>query len=406
MRFERLADASATQPGRYQPAFLLPKDVVVEGVGLNQALRVSSRAQPRAALCCAVCSDSTQHWTAAAVASGDRAGDINSVAGSDFDSDEGTECAEEDEDDAPLASVSKKRSRGKDVARGAATGNKSSAGAKPPAGKKKKTGQLSAESGASSGSLVSSLLSEYTADGNEPSKPAKVGRRPIQRPAAADNLLSMVERAAPTSPGDGSSGSTGHVRCIAQLEARLEASRQETIAARQELDMVVRKGDRRFKEEMRLRKEWNAKQAKWESDKADLMSQLREHREGGDRFRSECLSALAGMTAMSDRLRGVLQTAAVGEGSGRGEGSSSNDLINRNALVESPGQLLRGNPRLFCVVCQSNTAEMVFSECGHMCLCLEHYTLMNDAEADRGGLKNCPLCKKYNSSVVRVRGLY
>ena len=55
----------------------------------------------------------------------------------------------------------------------------------------------------------------------------------------------------------------------------------------------------------------------------------------------------------------------------------------------------------FCVACQAHTANVAFINCGHVCLCVEHYDQMPTVEED---LRRCPLCSK-NSRVCKLTGL-
>lgn len=272
-------------------------------------------------------------------------------------------------------------------------------------------------------SVVSSLMREYLEEKNDErphddasSKTRRAkwgGHRPLRSQSGGDKGLlhgqtlgddmSQYAEQSKNTAASASEASDALEHRIAILEAKLESSKQETIAARQELDMVVRKGDRRFQEEMRLRKEWNVKLSSWEAERIRLLAEARLSHENADRLKNECIQLFSGMSTLTARLRSVVSTFSDTTDVIAATSTSFNSQILTNA---SPGHTRRLSANLFCVVCQSHSAEMVFSECGHMCLCFEHYSQMNDAEADRGGLKICPLCKTYNNSIVRVKGLY
>lgn len=407
LRFERLGSPILSNSYQYEPSFVIPSHVAIVGIGLNHELSLIE--QKTISKChvnmCPVCGDRFEHWKTTDILMRqsdpkERNRNLDIDSGNDesedgfSDSDCETECA----DGTEFVHDGNRFNHSVGCGKRSRENNRVQSLTNFGADKRKKT-----DTGfsADSGEMVSSLISEYTVNVKAPSKVRNAHRSVTAAHATASDSISHITTSAVSVSKSKPQVDGGHMKKIDQLEAKLSASRQETVAARQELDMVVRKGDKRFKEEMRLRKEWNNKMSKWELDRAELISQVRDYREINQSLRAECVSALSTMASLSDKLKAVLRTAHPEEPSVNASSSSSheNDLI-------SPQQLLRSIPKLFCVVCQSNTAEIVFSECGHLCLCFEHYTVMNESEADRGGLKNCPLCKKYNSSVVHVRGLY
>lgn len=388
----------------YQPAFEISRTVVVPGIGLNHAIAIGAAITGRK---CAVCNDVTEHWKASDMCELVSDSKCNDESGIDTDS--GTECTEDDaqsivsESAQTISKFSRKRTREKNSSEEAVVNSS-------PAGKKSKA-VVSNQRPASANAMVSSLITEFTANPKSQIK-AKIGKRPILQitdgyeaghiAASSHHRLNIQNSSALPNISTSAVVDKELQAKILKLEAQLESSRQEMVASRQELDMVVRKGDRRFNEEMRLRKEWNSKMSEWMAEKADLVSQLRDYRERNELLKTESYNCLSVMSSLSGKLKALLRADHKGGDSSLGTSAISS----MQDAQMSPGEQLRNYPKLFCVVCQSNTAEMVFSDCGHMCLCFEHFTIMNEAEYSIGGLKTCPVCKKRNNSVVRVRGLF
>ena len=50
-----------------------------------------------------------------------------------------------------------------------------------------------------------------------------------------------------------------------------------------------------------------------------------------------------------------------------------------------------------CVICLSNPPNILFSQCGHLCVCEECEDI---SETERGSVK-CPLCRKTNRIIIR-----
>ena len=208
----------------------------------------------------------------------------------------------------------------------------------------------------------------------------------------------------------------------------LEVQLQE---ARNEIELVVRKADRRFEEEKRLRKAWNAERKALQDETTRLEASNKEVWSSLIVAQME-VSRLRKVVAkynkhMSNFLRGLglsegalpfdiepdnnFTTISTANEAISGDRSSSfcndNDTVVSNlpsSSTCSPSNVSSSTPTIkapFCVICQANTADVMIVECGHICICHEHSLTMQNT----GQLKTCPVCKGDVKAVCKVRGL-
>ena len=208
----------------------------------------------------------------------------------------------------------------------------------------------------------------------------------------------------------------------------LEVQLQE---ARDEIELVVRKADRRFEEEKRLRKAWNAERKALQDETTRLEASNKEVCNSLSVAQME-VSRLRKVVAkynkhMSDFLRcmglseGALPfdvepdsncttiSTANEDISGNGSSSLCNDKnmvsnLPSSSSMCSPSNVSSSTPTIkapFCVICQANTADVMIVDCGHICICHEHSLTMQNT----GQLKTCPVCKGDVKAVCKVRGL-
>jgi hypothetical protein len=372
LRFEPLVKRSSENLSEYSIAFKIPSLFALSNIGLNSRLQEPAFPSQH----CKVCFDSICHWS-----------DVGNTGGSVDKGEEGSthEFENDSSTDDDEINNKKRQKLNTHSSRGTRLASDSVliAHAKPIAAfkedkKDSKNMVTNKRKQVKGRALFGSddfddgsdfVTSNHSADGNDTGSTSKQTSDSV---ADSQKIIDDSD-------------------ILFQLRANLEASQHETNAVRQELDMVVRKGESRLQEEKRLRREWNEKFRCWEIEKSDLISQIREHRTAIDLLKKECFNILN----ISGNIQKVLKNI-----------SPASNEDNNNASLSSPGYVLRSNPNLFCVVCQSNTADIVFSDCGHICLCYDHYSLMNGTEMDNGGLKKCPLCNTINERVVRVKGIY
>ena len=200
--------------------------------------------------------------------------------------------------------------------------------------------------------------------------------------------------------------------CIDSLMAQLREARSET-------ELVVRKADRRFEEEKRLRKAWNAERKALQDEATMLEASNKEARnslhfaqmeisrlrEVVAKYNTHLSSFLEGMglskgalpfdmepdydcNAISTSLKAIHSDK---ENIPSSSPSSSSNTSSCTPTIKAP----------FCVICQANTADVMIVDCGHICICYEHSLTMQNT----GQLKVCPVCKGGVKAVCKVRGL-
>jgi hypothetical protein len=227
-----------------------------------------------------------------------------------------------------------------------------------------------------------------------------------------------------------------------ELMSALNAALDEKDHAQRQLEMVIRKSDRRLQEEKRLRKEWNITEQSMETEKQELQKRMHALESENMKLQKDALKHLELAAYLTDCMRSSLRDACVGARplaieseynahSASSSSSNSSSISSRHVdstkpsaeasspgvhsntgwrpagmVAASPQQLLRDPAKLICVVCLSDRADMVFTRCGHLCICKTDYELLfKKQNAESSAAKKCPLCNALSESVVQVVGL-
>ena len=189
--------------------------------------------------------------------------------------------------------------------------------------------------------------------------------------------------------------------------------------SRDEIELVVRKADRRFEEEKRLRKAWNVERKELQDEIMRLDSSNKEALNSLYTSQMEVARMRKVVAKYNKHLLGFLQGMGLSKGAlpfdmePDSDGIATSDFSDHvnsstiNVSSTSPSSStndLSGTPIIkapFCVICQANTADVMIVDCGHICICHEHSLTMQNT----GQLKSCPVCKKDVQAVCKVRGL-
>jgi hypothetical protein len=163
----------------------------------------------------------------------------------------------------------------------------------------------------------------------------------------------------------------------AKLRQRLEATQRLLRESRAAHDEDLRRADRRFEEEKRLRKEWNDARRAYErrlddahSERALLETEFR----GGD------------LTFDAPQLDGVHHKLL--------------EALKRNrALAQRRAERDARGPN--CVSCALRAPTVAFAPCGHRALCAQCEGELKRRDA----LERCPCCKERVLATVHVRDL-
>ena len=226
-----------------------------------------------------------------------------------------------------------------------------------------------------------------------------------------------------------------------ELMVAFNTALDEKDQAQRQLEMVIRKSDRRLQEEKRLRKEWNVKEQSIETEKLQLQRRVHALENENMALQKSALKHLELAAYLTDCMRSSLRDACVGArpqsvdseyhtndpSSSSSSSSSSIGQADNNKPSEetsspvvlrssagwrpngmvaaSPQQLLRDPAKLVCVVCLSDRADMVFTKCGHLCICKTDYQLLFKNQILENATKKCPLCNAVSESVIQVVGL-
>ena len=162
-----------------------------------------------------------------------------------------------------------------------------------------------------------------------------------------------------------------------KLRLRLEATQRLLRESRAAHDEDLRRADRRFEEEKRLRKEWNDARRAYErrlddahSERALLETEFR----GGD------------LTFDMTQLDGVHHKLT--------------EALKRNrALAQRRAERDARGPN--CVSCALRAPTVAFAPCGHRALCAQCEGELKRRDA----LERCPCCKERVLATVHVRDL-
>ncbi len=189
------------------------------------------------------------------------------------------------------------------------------------------------------------------------------------------------------------------VRRISELENEVREAKKAAKASRSECDLVVRKFDRRFANEIKVRKEWNAERRVIEQERADLQREkatLALKLEESEHFINSFLTASMPLMQMLAGVSGG-KTDSI---------PRFNASITSGLLAHMPDSGATSSPassqlvtKPFCIACQSHTADTLILNCGHVCLCYEHAKQMQN----NGQLHVCPVCKCTASGICKVR---
>ena len=162
-----------------------------------------------------------------------------------------------------------------------------------------------------------------------------------------------------------------------QLEQAYKRLEREVTEYKAKMKEVCDSADQRFKEEKRLRKDWNKAQAQMQARASDaeetvtlLEKELRRMKDGGDASMS-----MEELTECSTNLLRALE-----------ENNRWKDLQ------------LGSTKEVECVICCSETATQAMVPCGHLALC------SGCAAGMKASNKNnrCPMCKSDIQSFLRI----
>jgi hypothetical protein len=209
---------------------------------------------------------------------------------------------------------------------------------------------------------------------------------------------------------------------IGQLETELAAAKAET-------ELILRKADRRFQEEKRMRIAFNVDRSSWDIERQELQRQMQTYKEAAAENQKilsvivrKQIDARNSMMRLFDCINPVIEQASTtseqtglnGNGHRAFSGEAALSVLGLNseqvhavrhfaspqkaaapthlpALIEAP----------FCVACQTQSADVCLVPCGHICLCFDHVCTMQTLAQ----LTLCPVCKAGVESVCRVNGL-
>ena len=225
--------------------------------------------------------------------------------------------------------------------------------------------------------------------------------------------------------GDATGFATASLDRVDDQQERILSLMTQLQEARDETELVVRKADRRFEEEKRLRKAWNTERRLLQDEMTRLDASNKEawnslHSEQKEvtrlktvvaKYRKHLLGFLKGMGLSEGSLPFDLEpdcddsdnNISSSSSSSSSSHDSSNDSASSSSSLSFNGAL-SSTPTMkapFCVICQANTADVMIVDCGHICICYEHCLTMQNT----GQLKSCPVCKNEVKAVCKVRGL-
>eukprot|EP01041_Mallomonas_annulata_P007524 gene7524-15407_t len=193
-----------------------------------------------------------------------------------------------------------------------------------------------------------------------------------------------------------------------RLEDKLDSMETELRIARSDLEVTIRKADRRFEQEKISRRGWKIEKdiLTYELDEAKRELQLeRMRREDETRVKHRIeqqllqVRSLLGLPA-SDSSSSELISSTDPTVTTTFTTTSTSSLASPSASAQSPSHGLKISAP-FCVICQANTADTMVLNCGHICLCSDHARHMTVNRQ----LDHCPLCKEACIGICRVQGL-
>jgi hypothetical protein len=253
-----------------------------------------------------------------------------------------------------------------------------------------------------------------------------------------DGDESADEQDAVDTNANGARSSSGNSLLANELNDRISQLEMELTNAKAETEVILRKADRRFQEEKRMRIAFNVDRNNWDSERQDLLKQLhgskQSSQESQDMLKNiakKQVEARRSMSQLFDAVNPLMESMIVGtsdntNGTNTSSSSSSSAASNEailsvlglgdehiaavskftspvraggaNGSTNDPANSIKPP---FCVACQSYTADVCLVPCGHICLCYDHVCTMQSM----GQLTFCPLCKSAVEAVCRVNGL-
>ena len=190
---------------------------------------------------------------------------------------------------------------------------------------------------------------------------------PAEKPAAADGppAKKKTKQAAPASL-------RSEVRSLRDALAERTAAHEEDL----------RRADRRFGEEKKLRKAWNAQ-------RADYEARLAAHAQ-------ESASAVRAVSGGDDAMDAAdlskVHDALV-------EALAKNRALTAARAAADALEEERKKQASTCVVCAEAESRVALAPCGHMCLCPTDAAQLHA----KGMLRKCPVCKQPVTATVVVR---
>jgi len=195
-----------------------------------------------------------------------------------------------------------------------------------------------------------------------------------------------------------------------KLMVEVDKLKAENVQLRSEIEITMRKADRRFEQELVTRRAWNRDRESLEARieelqrcnmlltaELDSRNRLQETLRVMLRAVSDALPMFRGGVSL-DAQRDATQSPASHFASRwreadcfRGTQSSSSDC--------SSGEVNAMKP-FFCVVCLEATASVALHPCGHVCYCSTHAQ-----EIKQRNQLRCPLCQAMVTSFLAIQGI-